>query len=158
MNEKSKFHQQLHHKHELEHLYNIYVEIKHYNSLTYLLHWQKNNYTHILQTNPNNLMVRICHQSLSSNHFSTQLSFYWGTSLVQTDLNKLKVKCCRLEIAVYMRVSYQLLKCNYSSAHSLFVYNFNVPLIVDSFIIISFAKEFIQWFSTCWVWRVWISV
>jgi hypothetical protein len=24
--------QQLHHKHELEHLYNIYVEIKHYNS------------------------------------------------------------------------------------------------------------------------------
>jgi hypothetical protein len=39
--------------------------------------------------------------SLSSNHFSTQLSFYWGTSLVQTDLNKLKVKCCRLEIAVY---------------------------------------------------------
>ena len=97
MNEKFKFH----HKHELEHLYNIYVEIKHYNSLTYFLHWQKNNYTHILQTNPNNLMpvmVRICHQSLSSNHFSTQLSFYWGTSLVQTDLNKLKVKCCRLEI------------------------------------------------------------
>ena len=32
MNEKSKFHQQLHHKDELEHLYNIYVEIKHYNS------------------------------------------------------------------------------------------------------------------------------
>jgi hypothetical protein len=30
------------HKHELEHLYNIYVEIKHYNSLTYLLYWQKN--------------------------------------------------------------------------------------------------------------------
>jgi Ca2+-binding EF-hand superfamily protein len=30
LNEKSKFHQQLHHKHELEHLYNIYVEIKHY--------------------------------------------------------------------------------------------------------------------------------
>jgi hypothetical protein len=24
-NEKSKFHQQLHHKHELEHLYNIYT-------------------------------------------------------------------------------------------------------------------------------------
>ena len=43
-------------------------------------------------------MVRICHQLLSSNHFSTQLSFYWGTSLVQTDLNKLKVKCCKLEI------------------------------------------------------------
>jgi hypothetical protein len=55
--EKSKFHQQLHHKHELEHLYNIYVEIKHYNSLTYLLYWQKNNYSHLLQTNPNNLMV-----------------------------------------------------------------------------------------------------
>jgi hypothetical protein len=27
---KSKFYQQLHHKHELEHLYNIYVEIQHY--------------------------------------------------------------------------------------------------------------------------------
>jgi hypothetical protein len=38
LNEKSKFHQQLHHKHELEHLYNIYAEIKHYNSLTYLLY------------------------------------------------------------------------------------------------------------------------
>jgi hypothetical protein len=25
LNEKSKFHQQLHHKHELEHLYNIYT-------------------------------------------------------------------------------------------------------------------------------------
>ena len=50
MNEKSKFHQQLHHKHELEHLYNIYVEIKHYNSLTYLLYWQKNQlYTYCKQ-------------------------------------------------------------------------------------------------------------
>ena len=76
--------------------------------------------------------------------FSLSRVGMYGTSLVQTDLNKLKVKCCRLEIAVYMRVSYQLLKCNYLSAHSLFVYNFNVPLIVDSSIIISFAKEFIQ--------------
>ena len=87
---------------------------------------KKNNYTHILQTNPNNLMVRICHQSLSSNHISTQLSFYWGTSLVQTDLIKLKVKCCGLEIAVYMRVSYQLLKCNYLSAHSYLFINLHV--------------------------------
>jgi hypothetical protein len=41
LNEKSKFHQQLHHKHELEHLYNIYVEIKHYNSLSPItLEWK----------------------------------------------------------------------------------------------------------------------
>ena len=30
---KSKFHQQLHHNHELEHLCNIYAEIKHYTFL-----------------------------------------------------------------------------------------------------------------------------
>jgi hypothetical protein len=41
LNEKSKFHQQLHHKHELKHLYNIYVEIKHYNSLSPItLEWK----------------------------------------------------------------------------------------------------------------------
>ena len=46
MNEKSKFHQQLHHKHELEHLYNIYVEIKHYNSLSPItLEWKIQNFT-----------------------------------------------------------------------------------------------------------------
>jgi hypothetical protein len=44
----------------------------------------------------------------------------------QTDLNKLKVKCCRLEIAVYMQVSYQLLKCNYVSAHSFSIYSANI--------------------------------
>ena len=35
------FTKQLHHKHELEHLYNIYVEIKHYNSLSPItLEWK----------------------------------------------------------------------------------------------------------------------
>jgi hypothetical protein len=45
LNEKSKFHQQLHHKHELAHLYNIYVDIKHYNSKSHNSGMKNRNFT-----------------------------------------------------------------------------------------------------------------
>jgi hypothetical protein len=54
LNEKSKFHQQLHHKYELEHLYNIYVEIKHYNSLSPITRNFTKKYTDRKTINSNN--------------------------------------------------------------------------------------------------------
>jgi hypothetical protein len=61
LNEKSKFHQQLHHKHELEHLYNIYVEIKDYNSLSPITGMKNRNFTKKYTD----------HKTINSNNYAT---------------------------------------------------------------------------------------